>query len=441
MRSLASVPRFTYATSFMFTAALAFTATALHASAAEPILHAAPNQIDSIVWTEQQKVSGSDAAAGDELSTVLIYADHAFVGDPAATIGSNSHQGAVYVFGKSGSTWIQTQKLTASDGAALDFFGNAIAFDPSGGGLVIGASNKTVGTHAQQGAVYTFANSSGTWIQTQKLVASDGQQSDAFGYSVGVSSQAVFVGAPGKDKSAVMSAGAAYVFQGAGGSRVQTQELWGDAASAEGFGHSIAINGSTTFIGAPYYYDGNNDVGGVFVFVQQSCVGGTTCWNQQQLLVPPTISQIQNPDSNFGASIATAGTTLMIGAPYASIGYPLRSMGVVDVYGLSGGVWSYSQQLMASDRGANNTFGMGLATNGSVALIGAPRTSSPGAVYSFELSGGTWSQQQEFGASDGTTYDGFGDAISMSGTTALIDAFRANVGSNSLQGAGYFFSH
>jgi hypothetical protein len=413
---------------------------ASNASAVEPVRWA-PDQVSSIVWSQQQKVSGSDAAASQGVPCVLVYADHAFVCDAYATVGSNTHQGAVYVFSKSGTTWVQTQKLTASDGAAFDGFGNSIAYDPSGGALVIGASNKKVGTHTQQGAAYTFSSLSGTWFQTQELQASDGAQSDAFGSSVAVTSSAVFVGAPGKNKSGQSGAGAAYVFQGAAGSRTQAQQLWGDAASAENFGTSLAVNGNTTFIGAPYYYDGANDVGAVFAFTLQSCTGGTQCWKQQQLIVPPSGVLPVDPDSLFGISLATSGTTLLVGAPYSSNGFIQRYRGAVDVFALSGGVWGYQQQLTASDAAANNLFGYGIAISGTVALIGAVPTASPGIVYSFEQSVGSWSQQQEFNASDGTNHDEFGLAISISGSTALIAAYAAEVGTNTDQGAGYFFTH
>ena len=244
-------------------------------------------------------------------------------------------------------------------------------------------------------------------------------------------------------KNTIPGVGAAYVFQGAAGSRTQTQQLWGDATSSEGFGWSIALNGNTTFIGAPEYYDGNNDVGAVFVFTLQPCVGASSCWKQQQLIVAPSCcGQTIDPDSLFGLSLATSGTTLLVSQPYASFGgWANRYEGAADIYNLSGGTWTFAQQLTASDRQVNDLFGYGVALSGTVALVGAVHNLSPGVVYSFEQSGGLWSQQQEFSASDGTTHDQFGSAISISGTTALIGANLADVGGNTDQGAAYFFTH
>jgi hypothetical protein len=79
-------------------------------------------------------------------------------------IGNNAFQGAAYVFVKPVGGWgsvpnPQTEfgKLTASDGAAFDFFGGrGVAI--SGPTVVVGASGATVGGHAAQGAAYIFGN-------------------------------------------------------------------------------------------------------------------------------------------------------------------------------------------------------------------------------------------------------------------------------------------
>jgi len=68
--------------------------------------------------------------------------------------------------------WIQQQKLTASDGAAGDFFGVSVSV--SGDTAVIGASYHAVGGNIQQGAAYVFVRSGGVWSQQQELTASDG---------------------------------------------------------------------------------------------------------------------------------------------------------------------------------------------------------------------------------------------------------------------------
>jgi hypothetical protein len=80
-------------------------------------------------------------------------------------------------------TWTQQQKLTASDGVARDDFGWSVAV--SGETAVIGAYGRGSG----RGAAYVFVRSGGTWTQQQELTASDGAANDYFGLSVAVSGE------------------------------------------------------------------------------------------------------------------------------------------------------------------------------------------------------------------------------------------------------------
>jgi hypothetical protein len=70
-------------------------------------------------------------------------------------IGTNSKQGSVYAFTRSGTAWTQQPKLTASDGTAPDRFGIAVALSPDT--LVVGASGHKINLNAAQGTAYVFA--------------------------------------------------------------------------------------------------------------------------------------------------------------------------------------------------------------------------------------------------------------------------------------------
>ena len=98
-----------------------------------------------------------------------------------ATVGGNSDQGAAYVFTEPGSGWAnmtQTAKLTASDGAANDDFGDSVSI--SGNTVVVGAATPSAAT---QGAAYVFTEPGSGWAsmtQTAKLTASDGAADELF---------------------------------------------------------------------------------------------------------------------------------------------------------------------------------------------------------------------------------------------------------------------
>ncbi|MHC4413642.1 MAG: hypothetical protein ACYS0G_00005, partial [Planctomycetota bacterium] len=127
-----------------------------------------------------------------------------------------------------GSSWVQEQKLLASDGAAGDHFG--ISVSVSGDVTVVGARlDDDNGTDAGSAYVYRWDGSS--WAQEQKLLASDGAAADIFGHSVSVSGDVAVVGAYYDDDDGTDS-GSAYVYRWDGSSWVQEQKLLASDAEA-----------------------------------------------------------------------------------------------------------------------------------------------------------------------------------------------------------------
>jgi len=162
-------------------------------------------------WSQQAELTASDSAAYDWFgSSVAVDGSTAVVGAP----GKNDAQGAAYVFVESGGTWSQQAELTASDGAAYDWFGGSVAV--SGSTAVVGANQHTVGSNGQQGAAYVFVESGGTWSQQQELIASDGAAGDAFGNAVAISGSTGAVGALNHTVGSNTKQGAAYVFGSSG---------------------------------------------------------------------------------------------------------------------------------------------------------------------------------------------------------------------------------
>ena len=92
--------------------------------------------------------------------------------------------------------WLQQAKLTADDDAAGDQFGNSVAV--SGDTAVVGAYANDDGG-STSGSAYVFVRSGTTWSQQAKLTASDAAAGDQFGYEVAVSGDTAVVGANGDD--------------------------------------------------------------------------------------------------------------------------------------------------------------------------------------------------------------------------------------------------
>ena len=91
-------------------------------------------------FTQQQKLVASDAADSDQFGcSVAISGETVVVGAPFDDGAGGSDQGSAYVFVRSGGVWSQQQKLLASDAAAGDQFGNSVAI--SGETVVVGAAS------------------------------------------------------------------------------------------------------------------------------------------------------------------------------------------------------------------------------------------------------------------------------------------------------------
>ena len=185
--------------------------------------HGTPDDESDDFWTQEQKLVAWDTAEYSLFgSAVSMYGDWAVVG----ALQSNSigrAAGAVYVFRRDdGGTpvdpgddfWLDEQKLTASDGAEFDFFGDPVAI--SGNVLVVGAQLHDDPAGEACGAAYIYDFDGDNWVERQKLSASDPAQRDFLGAAVSVSGHWVLVGAHGGDDACSddprCESGAAYAF-------------------------------------------------------------------------------------------------------------------------------------------------------------------------------------------------------------------------------------
>ena len=199
-------------------------------------------------WTQRAKLTAGDAAAGDGFGAgVAIDGGTIAVSSPYDDdLGSNS--GSVYVYTGSGATWTQQAKLTASDGAAGDILG-AYSVVVDGNTLVAG-SMKDDDKGTDSGSAYVFKRSGSTWTQQAKLTASDGQAGDQFGNDVDLDGHTLTIGAA-KDDDRGVNAGSFYVFRWNGSTWAQQTKVTApDGAAGDEFGWPTAISGDVIASGA-----------------------------------------------------------------------------------------------------------------------------------------------------------------------------------------------
>lgn len=242
------------------------------------------------VWSQQEylKASNSDADdsfgyqldlsdSGDVLAVSAIWEDS----DGSAEIdNSASNAGAVYTFSRSGTSWIQTDYLKASNAESNDHFGGHLRLSGDGLTLVAGAATPDTGTlHGedsaatgiggdetdntveQSGAVYVFAESGGSWSQQAYIKASNTGLGDLFGFGIALSQDGdtLAVGARAEDSDATgiggsqvsnasSNSGAVYLYTRSSGiwSDTITYIKAANTGAGDSFGYALDLNDDAT---------------------------------------------------------------------------------------------------------------------------------------------------------------------------------------------------
>lgn len=311
-------------------------------------------------WSQQAKLTASDAAAGDTFGwSVAIHGDYAVVG-ASTDDDAGASSGSAYVFVRSGTSWSQQAKLTASDAASDDRFGWSV--DIQGDSVVVGTLNAN--------AAYVFVRSGTSWSEEAILTAASSSSGDRFGYSVSIFDEHVVVGA---ERSDIMSfdAGAAFVFVRSGGSwSEQATLLASDAASSDGFGHAVSIDGD-------YIVCGTSLAEAAYVYARSG-----TSWSEQAIL---TASDGAANDS-FGSSVSISGDYIIVGAD--SNDDAGTNSGSAYIFAREGSSWSETAKLVANDAAAGDLFGGSVSIDLEIAIIGSSfdddAGTSSGSAYIFE---------------------------------------------------------
>jgi hypothetical protein len=384
-------------------------------------------------WVQQAHLTASDGAAQDYFgSSVSVSGDAALVGAIFDDVGANIGQGSAYVYVRSGTMWSEQGHVTASDGVPGELFGNSVSV--SGDTALVGAIFDDVGANIGQGSAYVYVRSGTTWSEQGHLAASDGAAQDYFGSSVSVSGDTALVGAPYDDVGANVNQnqGSAYVYVRSGTTWAQQGKLTAsDGVPGDVFGWSVSVSGDTALVGA---YGANNLRGSAYVYVRS----GTTWAEQGHLTASDGVAQ-----DFFGRSVFVSGDTALVGAEGDTVGAN-RNQGSAYVYVRSGTTWSEQGHLTANGGATGAQFGNSVSVSGDTALVGAEgdtvgANSAQGSAYVYVRSGTTWAQQGHLTASDGAANDGFGMSVSVSGDTALVGTAQDAVGANAYQGSAYVY--
>ncbi len=159
-------------------------------------------------WTEQAKLLATDREDYDYFGkSVSINQDYAIIG-AYGDDDNGDRSGSAYIFTRSGSTWNEQAKILASDGELIDYFGLSVSIDEDY--AIIGAYHDD-DNGDWSGSAYIFTRSGSTWTEQAKLTASDGERLEEFGRSVSIDGDYAIIGAFGDNENGVGS-GSAYVY-------------------------------------------------------------------------------------------------------------------------------------------------------------------------------------------------------------------------------------
>ena len=385
----------------------------------------APGQYD---FQEIKKITASDGSAGAEFgSGTSIDGDTLVVG--AAHTGFEP--GSAYVFERNhggAENWGEVTKLLPSGTEDADRFGWSVAI--SGDIIVVGSIYDRTAS-LRTGAVYIFERNYGgenNWGEVTKLVASDGAESDLFGYSVSIDGQIVAVGAPGVDTAGEFS-GSVYIYErnhnGTGRWGEVKKLIGSDTTNGSTFGFAVSLNGDIVAIGAPDEFGFGVRSGAAYVFERNE--GGTDNWGEVRKLID---SDAQSPNGReFGASISIHQNTVLVG----------DTIGDHTVYENAGSAFIYER-----DHGGTNNWGQmaeviswelpnGLGLGYKCAILGdlilarGESLDNTSSLYAFKRDQGgvnEWEGVGKLTASDADEFDIFGWSLGIGGNTVVVGSKR-----------------
>ncbi len=318
----------------------------------------------------ETKLTASDAAPNAFFGhSVAVSADGGTV--VVGSVGDDdagSFSGSAYVYEWDGSGFTET-KLTASDAALGDFFGESVSVSADGQTVVVGSGLDGLG---DSGAVYVYEWDGSGFTET-KLTASDAEAGDNFGKSVSVSDGGtVVVGSIGDD-DAGSNSGSAYVYEWDGSGFTETKLTASDAEAGDGFGWSVSVSadGQTVVVGSRLG-------GSAYVYE----------WDGSGFTETKLTASDAAPDDRFGESVSISadGQTVVVGS--SADDDAGSNSGSAYVYKWDGSGFAETK-LTASDAASNDFFSLSvsISADGGTVVVGSPLDddagSSSGSAYVF----------------------------------------------------------
>lgn len=352
------------------------------------------------VFQDSKKLTAGDGVSEDAFGyAVSVSGDYALVGAYKNDANGND-SGAAYLFEHVDNRWIQRAKLTASDGAPMDYFGQSVCL--FGDYAIVGARLNDDHGYSS-GSAYVFEKPLGGWTdmtETAKLTASDAAQYDFFGNAVNIGNDYAVVGAHCDDDDGENS-GSVYVFEkpvGGWADMTETAKLTAsDVQSYEYLGHSVSVF-------EDFLIAGNRYEDKAYIFERP--IGGWVDATETATLTAYDGIQYER----FSSSVSIFGDYAVLGSKNAAYIFEKPLGGWTNM--------TETAKLTADDGGDGDAFGDSVCVFGHYLIIGAhldnDKGSGSGSAYLFERTETGWIQREKLNARDGAFGDNFGRSVAIS---------------------------
>ena len=391
-------------------------------------------------WIRTDTLHATDLEEQDHLGSSLAFTGTRIILGAPYEDERGEDAGAVYVFDRTGDTWEQTAKLTASDATRdggfnpIERFGYDVALRGDHALIADGEATAYLFTRSedvwrevarispqeespeegnqppsvalndrwaligfpkarpsffQAGVVYVYQRQDTTWSYTATLTPADHDRWGAFGKKVHLYG----------DEAIIAVAEAAYIFGWDGTTWNQTAVLTpSDPGRGFVFPKSVAMNERWAFASAQRY----EPPYGIFVYVYER---RDDAWVEVDIL--------SGSEENYGHALAVQGNRLLVGAKESAY-----------MYEWDGEVWQETARLPFEPGLESSSFAhSSIALGENLAVIGAPviRFGSPRPIQFFVREGETWSSVYQL-PSDLAGKGLFGYTLSLDGDRLLTSA-------------------
>lgn len=336
--------------------------------------------------------------------STFISGDVCIIGDHM----DSNMRGRAYIYRFDNNDWVEEQKLLAPDANDSDFFGYSVSID--GNVCAVGALHND-----PNGAVYIFRYNETSWILEQKLTGIDGATN--LGDKVAIKND-ICLASSSSALAGGVSKGAVYFYKFNGSNWQYMQKLTAsDGAPYDYFGSALSLSDDLCIIGAPEV----DQAGSAYIFRYNGNI-----WTEEVKLMGTV-------RAGFGRAVGISNgwrEMCIVGAPYDD--EAASDSGAVHIYlNLGMGNWEHYKKIIAPDAAAGNYFGTSvfLADDGSF-IAGSPYDDDlgtrSGSAYVFRLSpvvwGIIWYPAAKLTASEGTVDDLFGMSVAIDSRNYLVGA-------------------